>query len=57
MAEMIEGDGQLFLVTETALTRFDLGSKSIAAILRRDLYDGPLPIIAGGAVYCFTQQP
>jgi outer membrane protein assembly factor BamB len=56
-ADMIQGDESLFLISEGALVRFDLGSKSATAVLRKDLCSSPLPIYIGGAIYCFTAKP
>ena len=35
----------------------DMKSKSTKAVIRKDLYDGPTPIVVDGAIYCFTQRP
>jgi outer membrane protein assembly factor BamB len=56
-AEMVESGGQLYFFTRNELVRFDLDSNSTAAVLRRNLYDGPLPLIYNGTAYCFTQRP
>lgn len=55
-AEMIEGSAGLFLTSRNALIRFDLTSMSAVSVLRKDLYEGPSPIIVDGAIYCFTQR-
>ena len=55
-AEMVEGLGSIFLISGNTLVRFDVSSMSAVAVLRKDLYDGPLPVLVGGAVYCFTQR-
>ncbi len=56
-ADIIESDGSLLLVSAGTMLRFDLDSKAIAAELRTDLHhDGPSPIVACGAGYCFTER-
>jgi hypothetical protein len=56
-AEMIEGEGQLFLISGSTMVRFDRKSNSTVAVLRKNLCEGPLPIVVGGSLYCFTQRP
>jgi hypothetical protein len=55
-AYMMEGGSSLFLTYENTLVRFDLVSTNTAAVLRKDVFDGPLPIFVDGAIYCFTQR-
>lgn len=55
-AEITESGGHLYLVTRKELIRFDLESNATAAVLRKDLHDGPLPLIYNGTAYCFTEH-
>ena len=36
------------------LARFNKTSRAVAALLRKDLDDDPLPLLCEGFVYCFT---
>ncbi len=56
-ADIVENDGSLLLVSASTMLRFDLNSKTVAAVLREDLHQyGPSPIVANGAIYCFTER-
>jgi outer membrane protein assembly factor BamB len=58
-AEILEGDENLFLfssheLSKHELVRFNRQTRSVDAIVRRDMYSNPLPVAAKGALYCFT---
>jgi outer membrane protein assembly factor BamB len=55
-AEMLEGAHGIYLISGNALARFDPTSMSTVAVLRKNLYEGPLLIVIDGALYCFTQR-
>jgi outer membrane protein assembly factor BamB len=56
-AEILEGSAEVFLFSKNALVQFDLNSRSTAAVVRKNVYEGLKPIIVDGAIYCFTQRP
>jgi len=56
-AVVLEGSAGVFLFSGSTMVQFDLNSKSTAAVVRKNLYDGLRPILVDGAIYCFTQHP
>ncbi len=56
-ADILELNDDLVLISGETLARFNKTSRLISAVLRKDIYYNPAPIVCGGFIYCFTQQP
>jgi hypothetical protein len=56
-AQIIVAEDNLLLVSQGAMVKFNKVSQPKAMVVRKDFHDGPMPVVAEGLLYCFTEHP